>query len=872
VAYSASTLGGTLFVTRRGDLVYALRGRAADATRGGPRDRRSRILSAFGRARTSVSGVVFTETLVGGRASPVGQDRSPTKVNDFRGSDPARWRIGLAAYQQIGLGEVWPGITVSLHARGGHVEKLFTVRPDASADQIRVGVKGARALAVDAAGALVASTRRGDVTFTAPVAYQERAGVRRQVPVSYRLDGLQYGFAVGAYDRTLPLVIDPLLQSTFLGGGDDDIANAIAIHPTTGAVYVAGATSSFDFPVTDGSELDLGDPCGCLDAVVASLSSDLTALTHATYLGGTDADQAFGIAINPATSDVYVTGLTFSTDFPGTAGGAQEDPPSNSPINAFVARLTSTLALTRATYLGGPDGIQFANAIAVRPAAPYDVYVAGVTTSENFPGTADHLQPETGGDLDAFVATLPSDLSATGYAATYLGGSDEEEALGLAIHPTNGVYVVGGTGSSTDFPITAGANQTISGGATDGFAARIAFDLTATGYAATYLGGGDGDAAAGVAVDATTGAVFVVGTTTSVDFPVTAGAAQSELDNGNPGGSMQDAFVARFPANLGPSSGGVTYAATYLGGSDEEYGNAIALHPGTGQVYVAGGTGTSDPLTRPVVGDFPFTAGGVQPAFGGCDSDVFIARLLPGLGTVPQATYLGLEGYDEAYALAISSLTGTVYVAGETEGPFPGTAGGAQDTYGGGFADAFVSRLTSSLAGPVLSITVGHDGSLYQGQLGASFSITVGNAGDAPTDRGLGGAVIAMDGSLMTVTITLPPGLIAVALSGPGWSCTLATLTCTRSDSLAPGATYPKITLIVNVAMGSTGTVIVSATVVGGSDTTPTSASFDDVTEILAVAPAPALSTVAQALVTLVMLGTGLRVLRRRRRGAGARA
>lgn len=295
VAYYVPTPGSTFFVTRHGELVYSLRERrAADkgvADTPAARAERRRRIRGPGR------GWSLTESFVGGQTRPVGQDRAAATVSRFHGGDAAGWRTAAPTYQSLDLGEVWPGIAVSLGARGGRIEKIFTVAPGASVDQIRLNVRGARSLSIDAAGALVAETGLGDVAFTPPVAYQEGHGGRDPVSVAYRLDGRQYGFALGAYDRTRPLVIDPLLQSTFLGGNDDEIAYAIAIHPTTGDVYVAGDTYSENFPGTLGGAQPLLELF--LEGWIARLDRTLTVLLGATYFGGDGDDSVFALALHP---------------------------------------------------------------------------------------------------------------------------------------------------------------------------------------------------------------------------------------------------------------------------------------------------------------------------------------------------------------------------------------------------------------------------------------------------------------------------------------------------------------------------------------------------------------------------------------------
>ena len=467
----------------------------------------------------------------------------------FEGHDRARWRPHVTTVAQVDLGEAWPGVRVVLRAGGRTVEKIFTVSPNTPVGRIRVRVAGADALSVDATGALVADTGRGPVTFTPPVAYQERDGVRRPVSVAYLVSGREYGFTVGPHDASLPLTIDPLLQSTYLGGGQVDFGPALAIHPTTGDVYVAGVTASPDFPGTAGGFQPTLGP-GVLTVFVARLSADLKTLIRATFLGGSDVERASGLAIHPANGDVYVVGTTASPDFPGTTGGAQAVHGGGSDV--FVARLSADLTtLRQATYLGGTD-LEFEDdaRIAIHPTTG-DVYVVGTTFSDDFPGTATGAQPRRAGSLDAFVARLNAGLT-TLVRATYLGGTAVDRGLGLAVHPVTGGVYVGGLTSSGDFPGTAGGAQSVTDGS-DAFVALLDPTLT-TLVQATYLGGKGSDTVAAVAVHPATGEVYVAGSTGSPNFPGTLGSAQS-VNHG------LDAFVARLDAALTTLP-----RATYLGG------------------------------------------------------------------------------------------------------------------------------------------------------------------------------------------------------------------------------------------------------------------------------------------------------------------
>lgn len=675
VAYYAQTFAGTVFITKDGRIVYSLPGEKASV----PGEQ-------FPDKSVTRNGWSLTESFIVGRAHPSMGDPAVTQVSYFRGNDPARWETGLSTFDSVSLGEVWPGIWLDLRAHGRNVEKIYTVKPGADPSRIRMGMAGARSLRVSGAGSLVVETDVGLVTFTPPEAFQERNSVRYPVRVVYVVQGQQYGFELDGYDPTVPLVIDPLMQATYLGGSTDDAPYTVAIHPISGDVYVAGGTTSMDFPGTAGGTQSAS---GGGDFFVARLNAALTTLNQASYLGGSGGESLITLAIHPTTGDVYVAATTSSTDFPGTAGGAQSTY-GGGTNDGLVARLNGALTtLTQATYLGGStEDVLYT--LAIHPISG-DVYVAGYTFSTDLPSTAGGVQPGKGGGSNgvAFVARLNAALT-TLNQATYLGGSFGSRAYALAIHPTSGdIYVAGGT-SSTDFPGTVGGAQPArsDGGDNnlngDAFVARLNAALTTLNQA-TYLGGGGDEWAKTLAVHSTTGDVYVAGLTAdfhSRNFPGTTGGAQPFY-----GGRSFDYFVARLNAALTTLS-----QATYLGGfyNEDDDGPGLAIHPTSGDVYVAGGTQSPD---------FPGTAGGVQATMSTSSGQTaVVARLNAALTTLNQATYLGGSGGDEStQALAIHPMSGDIYVAGLTNSTnFPGTAGGAQSA-NNGVGDGFVARLTADL-------------------------------------------------------------------------------------------------------------------------------------------------------------------------------
>jgi hypothetical protein len=651
-------LGSTVFVTHAGQIVYAFPG---------AKEKQANYSAAF-REWQLRPGWALTESFLDGSPRPRAGTQAATEVSFFFGTDPKKWRTGLATYDSVELGEVWPGIEVSVYARGGSVEKFFTLSPGASAERIRLRVGGAQDLRIGKSGTLSAITGLGEVTFSAPVAYQENDGARVPVSVAYEVKGMEYRFRLGAHDLALPVVIDPLLLSTYLGGASGASVHDLAVHPANGELLVAGSTGN-DFPGTAGGAQPIGR-----GAFIARLNPSLTRLIQATYVGGSDFQEADSLAIAPDSGEVLVAGMTNSTDFPGTTGGAQSALAGED--DGFVARLSPTLtALLQATYFGG-DRTEDLIALTVDPISG-EIFLAGTTSSTNLPGTSGGAQPaHAGGGVDGFVARFSPTLTAL-LQATYAGGSALDDTTAVAVDSSSGELFLTGRSESTDFPRTAGGAQAIQRGR-DSFVARFNTALT-TLLQATYLGGSGIDDAQDLAIFPTSGEIFVAGITGSSDLPGIAGGAQPAIRSG-----LSDGFVAK----LNPSLTALV-RATYLGGTESDGAIDVSVFPGSGDVLVAGFTSSTD---------FPGTAGGAQSVFGG-SGDAFAARLDFGLTRLLQATYLGGSSTDTFRAALIHPITRDVYIGGYTSSfDFPGTAGGAQETRRAIFSDAFVSRLSVDLS------------------------------------------------------------------------------------------------------------------------------------------------------------------------------
>jgi roadblock/LC7 domain-containing protein len=406
-------------------------------------------------------------------------------------------------------------------------------------------------------------------------------------------------------------------------------------------------------------------------------------LVYSTYLGGTGGDIGVSIAVD-SSGHAYVTGYTGSLNFPVTSSAVQTILGGAAYVSdAFVCKLNTTgSALVYSTYLGGSD-FDAGHAIAVD--ASRNVYVTGTTGSADFPVTAGAFQTAIAGSYDVFVTKLNAAGSALVYS-TYLGGTNYDEAGGLAVDASRNVYVTGTT-VATNFPVTSGALQTALTGFSDAFVTKLNAAGSALVYS-TYLGGSDSESAAGIALD-TSGNVYVTGGTGSANFPVSSGAFQTAI--AGPSG----VFVTKVNA-----AGSALVYSTYLGGSNFDNVSSIALDS-SGNVYVTGGTNSAD---------FPVSSGAFQTTLAGA-SDVFVTKLNATGSALVYSTYLGgsedenLYG-ETGYGIAIDS-SGNAYIAGTTSSAnFPVTADAFQIAYGG-YSDAFVTELNAAGSALVYSTYLG---------------------------------------------------------------------------------------------------------------------------------------------------------------------
>lgn len=584
---------------------------------------------------------VLRLSLAGANGQPrlEGREQLEGHANYFIGDDPAGWRTNVPTYRAVEYLNVYSGIDLVYHGNQQQLEYDFRLAAGADPDFIRLKIDGAKALRVDAEGDLLLEAEGGGLRQRRPFAYQEVNGERMAVACAYSLrNESQVGFVLGPYDRTLPLVIDPVLSyATYIGGAGNDQATGIAVD-STGAAYVTGYTESPNFPTTPGALQTVQR--GPRHVFILKLNPAGNALAFSTYLGGSKSDTGYAIGVDSSGS-AYVTGQVYSPDFPLTGSIGSITSTSFQTGNIFVTKLTPDgNHLSYSTVIGGSRE-ETGYGLVVGPGG--NAYVAGRTSSTNFPVTSGVVQPalRTGGTVatDGFVLQLNQAGSGLVFS-TFLGGWNYEELTGVALDSLGGVYVSGQT-TSPAYPVSYNALSSSLNGQSDAVLTELSPDARSIIYS-TYIGGPGNEEANAVAVDAQ-GSFYAVGHTDSQQgFPTTPGAVQRSS-----AGAL-DGFVTRFDA------GGSLKYSTLLGGAGDDSGKSIAVDS-YGSAYLCGVTRSTD---------FPVTGGAAQTVAGG-GYDAFISKLNADGSALVYSTLMGGNLDDSGAGIALDQ-SGGIYMTGFT--------------------------------------------------------------------------------------------------------------------------------------------------------------------------------------------------------------
>ena len=623
-------------------------------------------------------------------ASVTGTDRLPGKSNYLLGNDPAKWRQGVPQFARVRYENVYPGISLIFYGNQGRLEYDFQVAPGADAGQAEIEFNGAKNLAVKD-GALVIQAEDGSVRLEAPRVYQDIAGKQQAIEGRFVLRGAnRAGFAIGPYDHSRELVIDPILSfSTYFGGTMDELNSSIAVDGNLN-IYLAGSTNSPGLATAGALEQSLsGSRNVYIAKIIPPLGSTPAVVDYVTYLGGDGTDTPAGIQVD-GSGDAFVAGTTSSSNFPTTKLTAYQNGPeagSAGTSHVFVTELnTSASGLQFSSYLSG-NGTDVASGVAI-DASGY-IYITGTTTSSDTASTKDQFPASTipqalpfqntpRASLQFFVTKVNPRDTGTGSIAysTYFGGGSFNTATpvavggGIAVDTGGNVYFTGTTNfiysgctgcGSTDFPILNPYQPCL-------------------------------DQAPPTTI---TGSITCSGTTNT---------------------SLSDAFVAKLNPNA--PQGEQLIWSTYLGGTGTDLGAGIALDPGAANVYVVGTTNSTDIGSSVVISntssayqrclDTPVnpTTGTACTPPSTLANDAFVARLsnpttttittTPVNVTLNYFSYLGGTGAEAGLAIAVDNASGALVTGWTQSNDFPVLVASPIQSALNGTQDAFVARLNTA--------------------------------------------------------------------------------------------------------------------------------------------------------------------------------
>ncbi len=591
------------------------------------------------------------------------EDRLNLRVKKYFGKEFKEFK----AFSRVWLKGIYRGIDLELKLRGRKIEKLFHIAPHTDISKLRINIGGnVDRIEVNEEGGLNIYTKGGVIKFSKPVAYQIINGNRVKYEASYILKDNYYTFKVKNYDKSKPLIIDPLLYATLFGGNDIDTATELAID-SQDYVYIVGGTSSTNLNVNN----QYGTPLGQGEAFIAKFSEDLSNLVALTIMGGSNRDWFTSLAIKG--NEIYVSGSTFSSDFPGTNCN------NLNSQNAVLAKFDSNLNLLASVCdgdiqeLGGNSmdifydlvlddkgNIYTAGASRNVSAGPFVVYSArfdqnlnktgyfiGIPAPNPEEGVAYAITVDNQGfvylggespDIEGFACkTNQSNTQRWGFIVKIDPHSYSIPALvpyqivkkyclGRSVvrdlkYDSNYIYATGATSGKVAL---GNPYQPNIGGSSDAFAGY--FDLNLNPQTITYLGGKGEDA--GDSLEVANNSVYITGSTNSVNFPVTQNAFDKTHTNSLTGGNTYDIFVSRLSKDLR-----YLLSSTLYGGRDSEDSNGIDINSKR-CVYVAGETNSNpqiapDPNTTTFL---PVTQGAYQTVKGSLH-DSFIIAFTENLGS-----------------------------------------------------------------------------------------------------------------------------------------------------------------------------------------------------------------------------------------------
>jgi Beta-propeller repeat len=730
------------------------------------------------------------------RTAMSGEDRMRARVNYFIGGDPSRWHTDIPTFAKVNVHELWPGIDQTWYGTDGRLESDFVLKPGANPSTIKLALEGAQNARVDRAGNLIVRAGGREVRLIKPEVYQTLNGIRRTVSGGYLVSRAQSGkyqvaFRVSNYDRTQPLVIDPIINYlTYFGGSgqlstdtyNSNTAGGIATD-ASGNLYVVGSTNSVDLPVTAGSySPELPSNGSFFVSEINPTAPAASQLIYSTYFPGETElarNEPPSIALDKTNGRIYFVANAVGA-FPVTAGAFSRNCVTSAgcigtPALAVLdPSLSGANQLVYASFFGGDI-----KAIAVNDANG-QAYLTG-SASTGLPTTTSALiQTCPNGCEDAadekhsaaFLSVIdPSQSGSAGLVySTYLAGDelgDGEVGWGLAVDSAGKAYVTGAA-NDNNYPVTSNAyDSTCPGPSGTGCQSTFisVIDPTKSGtsslFYSTYLGGTDEDLGTGIALDSNDH-IYVAGLAESTNFPTTMGAYQTSCPGGTAGNC--GFFVSKFDITQSTPANQLVYS-TYVGGTMSApaagRGPLVSIAVDSNDNAIVGGP--TEFL------DFPTPDGLQTTCAGGCAQPSEVVFELNSSGTeINYGSFVTGSNGTLGAGLA-TGANGYIYVSGTTgSSDLPVSSNALEPTCvacpgGGGTGETgFVTVLNPAATGTASLIY-----SSYEGGSGRPKRAGLAEVADAlAVDSAGGGYITGTTNSVDFPTKNTPSGLSSCPGSG----------------------------------------------------------------------------------------------------------
>ncbi|MCF8374186.1 MAG: T9SS type A sorting domain-containing protein [Bacteroidales bacterium] len=588
-----------------------------------------------------------------------GNDKLSTYYNYFIGNDQAKWASRVGLFSEIQTQNLYEYINLRHYFTNEGLRYDFIVNPGGDISDIEISFEGADDLKLNDRGELEIFTSLGIVKHCKLVAFQKIDEMNVEVPVSFELkDSKIITFSAESYDKSKPLIIDPLVVCSFFGGWFFDWADDI-IFDNNSNVIIGGSTQSNDFPISLGAYSDSIN--GDKDLIISKFTSNIDTLLFSTFLGASNGFEYFEEIISDSFNNTIICGNTSGSDFPTTSGAYDEIRDGSS--DGFIAKInTSGDSLLNSTLLGG-DASDVSFSISIGTMG--DFVVTGGTTSLDLACTSNAYDNSYNENGDVFIARFDSELTTLLYC-TYLGGSKLDAGLFID-YCGNDTYIITGSTKYSDFPTTPGSFSTPFCDDQNIFVSKISGDSL---IFSTYFGGGSDDELLSSTIDLN-GDVIVAGKTISFNYPTSNGCFDSIHSN------LRDGFISKLA-----SDGTYLKFSTFIGGDDIDEVTSVTTDT-ENNIYFTGSTESPD-IFIPSNNCYDSIYNG--------NLDVIIGTIDTSGNNLLYASFLGKSESEWGYGIALHEdkylfLTGVTYSV-----DFPVTSGVIDTSLNGSF-DIFLFKM-----------------------------------------------------------------------------------------------------------------------------------------------------------------------------------